>query len=104
MASTAGGRRAGARTPNRSSDSVVLLVGTRKGAFIYRGDTKRREWKPGGPHFLGAIIYQLTLDPRDRRTLLMAARTVMFINYVLRLGLGADEYIPMAAERIRKVL
>lgn len=36
--------------------------------------------------------------------LLMAARTVMFINYVLRLDLDPDEYIPMATERISRVL
>ncbi len=36
--------------------------------------------------------------------LLMAARTVMFINYVLRLGLDAEEYVPMAVGRISAVL
>jgi Ser/Thr protein kinase RdoA (MazF antagonist) len=36
--------------------------------------------------------------------LLMAARTVMFINYVLRMDFDPDEYIPMATERIRQVL
>lgn len=36
--------------------------------------------------------------------LLMAARTVMFINYVIRLGLDPGSYIPMAVERIARVL
>jgi Ser/Thr protein kinase RdoA (MazF antagonist) len=36
--------------------------------------------------------------------LLMAARTVMFINYVLRLGLDPEEYVPMAVERVSRVL
>lgn len=55
--------------------AVVLLVGTRKGAFIYRGDAARRSWTVEGPHHLGAIVHHLVLDPRDKRTLLMAART-----------------------------
>ena len=54
---------------------VVLLVGTRKGAFLYRGDAARRRWRLDGPHFLGSIVHHLVLDPRDGRTLLMAART-----------------------------
>lgn len=54
---------------------VLLLVGTRKGAFIYKGDAARRRWTVDGPHHLGAIVHHLVLDPRDRRTLLLAART-----------------------------
>ncbi|HET7873941.1 MAG TPA: glycosyl hydrolase [Methylomirabilota bacterium] len=55
--------------------SVVLLIGTRKGAFLLRADASRRQWRVDGPHFLGSIVNHLTLDPRDSRTLLMAART-----------------------------
>ena len=54
---------------------VVLLIGTRKGAFIVRADRSRRTWKLSGPIFLGHIVHHLVLDPRDRRTMLMAART-----------------------------
>jgi len=36
--------------------------------------------------------------------ILMAARTVMFINYVLRMGFDPEEYVPMAVERITAVL
>src|SRR5260221_6620683 len=54
---------------------VVVLVATRKGAFLYHGDAARRNWRIDGPHFLGHIISHLVLDPRDRRTLLAAART-----------------------------
>ena len=35
---------------------------------------------------------------------LMAARTVMFINYVLRMGFDPDDYVPMAVERVKGVL
>jgi photosystem II stability/assembly factor-like uncharacterized protein len=54
---------------------VVVLVATRKGAFLYHGDAARRNWRIDGPHFLGHIISHLVLDPRDRRTLLAAAKT-----------------------------
>ena len=54
---------------------VVLLVATRKGAWLYHGDPERGTWRTDGPHFLGHIISQLRLDPRDGRTLLAAAKT-----------------------------
>jgi len=54
---------------------VVVLVATRKGAWIYRGDARRTDWRVDGPHFLGHIIHHLVLDPRDGRTLLAAAKT-----------------------------
>jgi photosystem II stability/assembly factor-like uncharacterized protein len=67
-----GAKAAGAGT---RSAKVVLLVGTRKGAFIYRGNRSRKQWKVDGPHFLGSIVHHLVLDPRDQETLLLAART-----------------------------
>lgn len=54
---------------------VVLLVGTRKGAFLLHADAERRRWSLDGPHFLGHILYHLVLDARDGRTLLAAAKT-----------------------------
>jgi hypothetical protein len=44
---------------------VVLLVATRKGAWLYHGDAARENWRVDGPHFLGHIISHLVLDPRD---------------------------------------
>ncbi|MBS1108984.1 MAG: glycosyl hydrolase [Anaeromyxobacteraceae bacterium] len=55
--------------------SPVVLVATRKGAWLFRGDPARRKWRIDGPHFLGHVIHHLVLDPRDGRTLLAAART-----------------------------
>jgi len=54
---------------------VVVLVATRKGAWIYHGDAERKSWRADGPHFLGHIIQHVVLDPRDGRTLLAAAKT-----------------------------
>jgi hypothetical protein len=54
---------------------TTLFVATRKGAWIYRSDAARTGWSVDGPHFLGHIISHLVLDPRDRTTLLAAAKT-----------------------------
>ena len=64
------------RPPTRSSrgERVMLLVGTRKGAFFVRADRARARWQTDAPHFFGQIVNHVVLDPRDRRTLLCAAR------------------------------
>src|SRR5262247_325975 len=69
-------RRASARTPRtRWSRRVVVLIATRKGAWLLHGDAARKNWRVDGPHFLGHIVNHLVLDPRDGRTLLAAAKT-----------------------------
>src|SRR6185369_13379537 len=57
------------------AEQTLLLVATRKGAWLYYGDKTRETWRTDGPHFLGHIINHLLLDPRDGRTLLAAAKT-----------------------------
>jgi len=59
----------------RPAGRVLVLVATRKGAWLYRGDAARRTWRADGPHFLGHVVNHLVLDPRDGRTLLAAAKT-----------------------------
>lgn len=54
---------------------IVVLVATRKGAWLFHGDASRKKWQVDGPHFLGHTISHLVLDPRDQRTLLAAAKT-----------------------------
>ncbi len=54
---------------------MEILVATIKGAFILQSDGSRRNWSVGDPHFLGSETNQLVRDPRDGRTLLLAART-----------------------------
>lgn len=70
-------KRAGNRAAStkRADTQNLLLVATRKGAWIYRGDSMREEWRADGPHFLGQIIHHLVLDPRDRRTMLATVST-----------------------------
>ncbi len=53
---------------------VSLLVGTRKGAFLVHGDRDRKQWRLDGPHFLGSMVNDVALDPRDGDTLLLAAK------------------------------
>ena len=67
-------RREGTLAASRSV-RVFLLVGTKKGAFIFRSNGNRKRWQQDGPIFLGSEINHLVLDPRDGRTMLMAART-----------------------------
>jgi len=54
---------------------LSLLVATKKGAFVLSGDADRRRWTLSEPIFLGSIVHHLVQDPRDGKTLLMAART-----------------------------
>lgn len=54
---------------------VVILVATRKGAWLFHGDASRTRWRIDGPHFLGHIVSHMVLDPRDGRTLLAAVST-----------------------------
>ncbi len=75
-------KMSGRRTKDRKGrslakrpDHVWLLVGTKKGAFIFRCEGTRKKWQLKGPNFLGNEINHLVLDPRDGRSLLMAART-----------------------------
>lgn len=56
-------------------DGTVLLVGTRKGLWLLASDASRSSWAMAGPMFLGHIIQHAVLDPRDRRTLVVAAKT-----------------------------
>ncbi len=52
----------------------LLMVATRKGAWIFRGDKARRSWKTEGPLFLGQIVHHMVLHPQSG-TMLAAAST-----------------------------
>ena len=54
---------------------MLIMVATRKGAWLFHGDANRKAWQADGPHFLGHVLNHVVLDPRDRRTLLAAAKT-----------------------------
>ncbi len=53
---------------------ILLLVGTRKGGFILRGDGKRKNWETIRDVMVGSMVHHMVLDPRDRKTILMTER------------------------------
>jgi photosystem II stability/assembly factor-like uncharacterized protein len=64
-----------ARKTRVPAGPVLLMVATKKGGFFLKSDRTRRSWKLDGPHFLGNLVHHIALDPRDGKTLLLAART-----------------------------
>jgi photosystem II stability/assembly factor-like uncharacterized protein len=62
-------------SPTPATGPVSLLIATRKGAWILKSDRGRQTWAIDGPVFLGHIVHHIVLDPRNRGTVLMAART-----------------------------
>src|SRR5690242_5334881 len=69
-------KKNGSRRGGRSiAPRLVLLVATRKGLWIHRRDRGGGAFRIDGPHFLGHVVSHAVLDPRDRRTLLVAAKT-----------------------------
>ena len=67
------------KTASRSAKApeALLLVGTMKGAFIFRSDKSRRKWKMDGPHFRGEAVYALLHDTRAGRARTYAATNSM---------------------------
>ena len=63
------------RVPRARRGAVQLLVGTRKGAFRLGSDTARKDWSLRDAWFVGHVVHHLVEDPRQRGTLLAAART-----------------------------
>lgn len=72
------------RVPRPRSGAVTLLVGTRKGAFFLRSDRERKSWKIVASEFLGHIVHHVVQDPRDKKVLLVAARSVQLGPTVFR--------------------
>ena len=58
---------------NVSPGDNLLLVGTIKGAFLFRSDGAREKWVKAGPYFPGRSIYALAHDGRNGRKRLWAA-------------------------------
>jgi hypothetical protein len=58
---------------NALNGSRVLLIGTRKGAFVLQGKPDQSNWKLTGPHFLGASVNHFVSDPRNPKTMLISS-------------------------------
>ena len=51
----------------------LVLVGTMKGAFLFRSDAQREKWDEAGPYFPGRSVYAMNFDGRNGRSRLWAA-------------------------------
>lgn len=56
-----------------NSGDTLVLVGTMKGAFLFRSDTARQQWETAGPYFPGRAVYAMNYDGRNNRRRLWAA-------------------------------
>ena len=55
--------------------TLKLLIGTKKGAFVYRTDEARRKWSLAGPMMGGWRVLHMAADQRDGKLRLYAAAT-----------------------------
>jgi hypothetical protein len=53
--------------------TLFVLVGTKKGGFVFEGNSARKEWKMRGPFFEGFSTYDMVGDDADGRPTLYAA-------------------------------
>lgn len=60
------------------SGDLLVLVGTRKGAFILTGDQSRRTWQLSGPYNPGTDIFHLVYDPRAGGRVFSASNSMWF--------------------------
>jgi len=51
----------------------LVLVGTMKGAFLFRSDGARSKWDEAGPYFPGRAVYAMAYDGRKGRQRLWSA-------------------------------
>src|SRR6201987_5484681 len=61
----------------------LLLVGTTKGAFILRSNSRRSRWEVGGPYFHGHNVYAMAYDGRGGQHRIWAS-TQSFWGTLLR--------------------
>ncbi|MBI3764218.1 MAG: exo-alpha-sialidase [Chloroflexi bacterium] len=57
-------KRVTTRPVRKDRTRVLVLVGTRKGAFIFESDRARKKWAMTGPHMQGWGVNHITLDKR----------------------------------------
>lgn len=58
--------------------NTYVLLGTRKGAFIFQSDSRRRKWKMKGPFFENAPVFHLAFDQHDGKTIFAAVNSGHF--------------------------
>ncbi|MEO6462428.1 MAG: exo-alpha-sialidase [Candidatus Eisenbacteria bacterium] len=73
-----------ARPLQAKEGDVLVLVGTMKGAFLFRSNGARARWDVSGPHLPGHSVYAMAWDGRAGRRRLWASTTSMHWGSVLR--------------------
>jgi photosystem II stability/assembly factor-like uncharacterized protein len=68
---------------NARKGDVLLMVGTTKGAFLFKSKGRKR-WVMDGPHFPGEEVYALAMDKRGKKPVLWAASGSPFFGTTLR--------------------
>ena len=77
---------------------VRLLVGTRKGAFVFTSDGKREDWKIDGPHFAGWEMYHLKGSPTDPNRIFASQTSGWFGQQIQRSDDGGKTWEPVGNE------
>lgn len=77
------------------SNSVRVLVGTRKGAFVLSADGKRKNWNVEGPFFAGMPIYHLKGSPADPNRIYASQTSDWFGQIVQRSDDGGSTWKPV---------
>ena len=58
--------------------NVMVLVGTRKGAFVFLSDADRRSWQMSGPHWVGSDVFHVMYDERGDGCLYVVENNPIF--------------------------
>lgn len=74
--------------------SIRVLVGTRKGAFVIKGDGKRNNWNVSGPHFAGWEIYHVKGSPVDPNRIYASQSSGWFGQVIQRSDDGGKTWNP----------
>ncbi len=63
---------------------ILVLVGTRKGVFVFSSDEKRTNWEMSGPHWAGSDVFHAIYDARDGGKLWVVRNDPVFGSEVHR--------------------
>lgn len=87
----------------KSNGNVLVMVGTTKGAFLYRGNRDRDSFASSGPLLAGCSVPSMAFDGRGgRRRILAGASNFFFGTSVLRSDdLGATWSAPVEGGNIK---
>ena len=56
---------------------LLILLGTRKGAFILNSDLTRKNWTMAGPYCPGSEVFHLVYDQREEGRVIAASNSMI---------------------------